>query len=142
MEEGILGVELQDLMDQVCDWMAKKLEEGSGFSLLIVSQHPDGNRMMSVTGDDIDDAHRLLLGQRDYFDTAERYALAYDASISDEGEVTHFALIRTEERGEGRIDYYGKIYEWIEDTGGPRRIEYQDKWMRTTYDGLEEKLLG
>ncbi|GEM_PF-3526022 len=108
--------EAPDLTDKlvglVRQWIAPKLQLGEGFSVLLVSAHPEGQKATKYQEPSVEIGlarcrHELCTSLAD----ASAYAFAYDARIQMDNALRSVIIFQVEQRGQSQSTRLAEFYD-------------------------------
>ena len=119
-----------ELIGLVRQWIIPKLESREGFSVLLVSAHPDGNKATKYQEESVESALASCRQDlRTHLADASAYALVYDARMQMEAELRSVLIFQTEARGRGTAACLAEFYRLRPDEHEPARPQFQSDGM-------------
>jgi hypothetical protein len=112
---------VSELVDGVLGWIISKIEKREGFSALMVSSLPDGNRASHYHADSVEEALELAVADlAGSLAGATAYALAYEARVRGEDGEHPVFLCRVEDVGMAEAHELVLRYSIADTPDGPR----------------------
>lgn len=100
------------LVEVVHDWVKQKLEAGEGFSVLLATNHSDGQRLTKYAFDTVELAlQRCEEELKSELADASSYAFVFDARTKITNRLVPTLIFQMEEIGQGTSTNFSQAYE-------------------------------
>jgi hypothetical protein len=142
MSEAIsISTRLDELLVAVIDWTIAKIEEGSGFTVLVMVDTPGSKNAHNYNLNDAEEA--FARAKADILkpeEAVQAYAMAHDASLFSKDGTEHRCVIcRVEELGMGEAHELVQFFQFqhpeigfgspVERDGGIRYYRTVERWF-------------